>query len=70
MVELTRSQWIALQDVYERWNVKERLQENEITFLPSDTNDGRYFGIWVGATRDDRPGSLFLGIERDGYVHS
>ena len=36
-----------------------------------DYRKGDYYGIWVGTPTENTPhGSMFLGIESDGYTHS
>ena len=70
MVNLTQAQLDGLYKVYLKWqNITP-----ECNIMPEKFNiietTTRYIGVWVGTPTSGNPGSLFLGIESDGYIHS
>lgn len=72
MLKLTAKQIEALFQVYLRWqNITPCPIMPTSFFLISEEEYGtKYHGIWVGKPHKGNPGSLFLGIESDGYTHS
>ena len=74
-MKMTRDQFDALIKVYERWQHKTEhaiLPLDGVEFVPTDEyRKGDYIGCWVGSpTETNEHGSMYLGIEADGYTHS
>jgi len=67
-MKVTQAQIEALYKVYLRWQDK-----TPHAIMPMDfevVEDGfGYIGVWVGGEPGE-PGSMYLGIELDGYTHS
>ena len=71
-MKVTQAQIDALYKVYLRWQNKTAhdIMPREFEVVPSEECPG-YIGIWVGTPTDSTPhGSMYLGIEPDGYTHS
>ena len=80
-MKMTVEQLGALVDIWLRWRECTPHdivpKPEDIELVPSsEYRKGDYIGIWVGApthisgVTKPNPGSLYLGIESDGYTHS
>ena len=81
-MKVTQAQLDALFKVYLRWQDKTEhaIMPEEFTLVPDDEyRVGDCIGVWVGTPDADRDktdkrfnrfGSMYLGIEHDGYTHS
>ena len=74
-MKITQAQFESLTKVYERWQSKTNhpiLPSDGVEIVPDDEyKRGDYIGCWVGAPTENTPhGSMYLGIEADGYTHS
>jgi hypothetical protein len=71
-VRVTQAQLDALRKVSERWQeiTQHQIIPEEIDIVTEEEYGHHYHGVWVGTPANDKPGSMFLGIEPDGYTHS
>ena len=75
-MKLTQAQLDALYRVYLRWQDKtpHAIMPESFEIVSDDEyQDGDYIGIWVGGPiplSREHGGSIYLGIEKDGYTHS
>ena len=75
-MKCTQAQLDALYQVYLRWQDKtpHAIMPEEFETVPDyNYRNGDYIGVWVGGvvpTSREETGSLYLGIEKDGYTHS
>lgn len=71
--KMTAKQFDALVEVYLKWQTITKhpiMPADGVEIVPEEEFGNNYYGIWVGTTHNDNPGSLYLGIEPDGYTHS
>jgi hypothetical protein len=70
----TQKQYDALARVAERWQhhtPQHEIMPDGFLIVPeSEYREGDHIGVWVGPECDGKPGSMYLGIEYDGYTHS
>ena len=77
-MKCTQAQLDALYQIYLRWQDKTEhaIMPDEFEIVPDeDYKLGDYIGVWVGTAPEGSEwphnhGSMFLGIEKDGYTHS
>ena len=79
MMKCTQAQLDALYQIYLRWQDKTvyPIMPTDPEIVPDDDyKDGDYIAVWVGTLqeRDNGsticPGSIYLGVEKDGHTHS
>ena len=64
---ITPAQLRAYRELKERWRKISPLGSYRLA-PPSALQHGHYLGVWCGEPFNGRPGSIFIGIEADGYA--
>ena len=75
-MQLTQAQLDAIYRIYQQWQDKtpHAIMPVDFEIVPDENyRKGDYIGVWVGESTQQsqsRHGSMYLGIESDGYTHS
>ena len=67
---VTPAQLKAHRELRARWEYVAPISAPYIITPPAAMPRGSYLGVWCGRCQGDRPGSIYIGIELDGYCHS